>query len=68
MFIEYIKKNLLDTFKKFVFDILKYNKHFYETMRYYVSWHVQPGEAYLLERALFTLFNNTFNIKEKYKN
>ena len=38
-------------------DILKYNKHFYETMRHYVSWHVQPGEAYILERAMFTLFN-----------
>jgi hypothetical protein len=48
-------------------DILKYNKHFYETMREYVSWHVQPGEAYLLERAIFTLFNNSFTIKEKYK-
>jgi hypothetical protein len=48
-------------------DILKYNKHFYETMREYVSWHVKPGEAYLLERAIFTLFNNSFTIKEKYK-
>ena len=49
-------------------DILKYNKHFYETMREYVSWHVQPGEAYILERAMFTLFNNSFTIKEKYDN
>lgn len=48
-------------------DILKYNKHFYETMRDYVSWHVQPGEAYLLERAIFTFFNNPFTIKERYK-
>jgi hypothetical protein len=48
-------------------DILKYNKHFYETMREYVSWHVQPGESYLLERSIFTLFNNSFTIKEKYK-
>jgi len=37
-------------------------------MRDYVSWHVQPGEAYLLERALFTLFKNNFIIREKYKN
>ena len=37
-------------------------------MRHYVSGHVQPGEAYILERALFTLFNNKFTIKEKYKN
>jgi len=49
-------------------DILKYNKNFYLKMREYVSWHVQPGESYLLERALFTLFNNSFNIREKYKN
>lgn len=49
-------------------DILKYNKHFYETMRNYVSWHIQPGEAYLLERALFTLYSNSFIIKEKYHN
>jgi hypothetical protein len=49
-------------------DILRYNKHFYETMRHYVSWHVQPGEAYLLERAMFTLFSNNFTIKEQYRN
>jgi len=49
-------------------SILKYNKHFYETMRDMVSWHVQPGEAYLLERALFTLFENSFIIKNKYNN
>ena len=49
-------------------DILTYNKHFYETMRNYVSWDKQPGEAYLLERLLFTLYQNNFNIKEKYKN
>jgi len=49
-------------------DILIYNKHFYETMRSYVSWHVQPGEAYLLERAMFTLFKNNFTIREQYRN
>jgi len=49
-------------------DILRYNKHFYKTMRYYVSWDVKPGEAYLLERAMFTLFSNNFTIKEEYKN
>ena len=49
-------------------DMLKYNKHFYETMRNYVSWNVKPGEAYLLERAMFTLYNNNFTIREKYKN
>lgn len=49
-------------------DILKYNKNFYETMRNYVSWHHKPGEAYLLERAMFTIFKNNFIIREKYKN
>jgi hypothetical protein len=49
-------------------DIIKFNKHFYETMRNYVSWHHKPGEAYLLERAMFTLFNNNFKIREKYRN
>lgn len=49
-------------------DILKYNKNFYLKMKEYVSWNVKPGEAYLLERALFTLYNNQFTIKEKYKN
>jgi hypothetical protein len=49
-------------------DILKYNKYFYETMREYVSWHRQPGEAYILERAFYTLYTNDFTIKEIYKN
>ena len=49
-------------------DALKYNKNFYETMRELVSWDVQPGEAYLLERMMFTLFENNFIIREKYKN
>lgn len=49
-------------------DVLKYNKHFYNTMRELVSWHVQPGEAYLLERMMLTLFENNFVVREKYKN
>lgn len=49
-------------------DILRYNKNFYETMRKFVSWSRQPGEAYILERALYTIFKNDFIIKEKYKN
>ena len=48
------------------FDILKYNKNFYKTMRNYVSWDVKPGEAYILERAMFILYNNNFKIKDKY--
>lgn len=49
-------------------NILKYNKNFYETMRHYVSWSKQPGEAYLLERALYTIFNNDLDIKEEFCN
>ena len=56
-------------------DVLKYNKHFYETMRNLVSWHVQPGEAYLLERAMCTIFgqdstpwwNGNFIIREEFR-
>lgn len=49
-------------------DVLTYNKTFYEKMRDVVSWHPRPGEAFLLERALYTLYNNNFDIKQKYKN
>jgi hypothetical protein len=49
-------------------DILKYNKYFYKTMMSYVDWNVKPGEAYILERALYTLYNNNFTIIEKYRN
>jgi hypothetical protein len=49
-------------------DILRYNKKFYETMKEYVSWDVKPGEAYILERVIFTLFNNDFIIKDRFKN
>lgn len=48
-------------------DVLKYNKHFYETAKLWVSWDVRPGEAFLFERGIFTLFSNKFVIKEKYK-
>jgi hypothetical protein len=48
-------------------NILKYNKNFYETMRQAVSYDKQPGEAYILERAIPTIFNSNLEIKEKYK-
>jgi len=48
-------------------DILRYNKLFYKTMREYVSWHPRPGEAFLLERALYTIYKNNFEIKNKYR-
>lgn len=49
-------------------DILKYNINFYEMVRSIVSWDIRPGEAFIIERALYIIFNNNFNIKEKYKN
>jgi hypothetical protein len=36
-------------------------------MRQYVSYDKQPGEAYILERAISTIFNSNLEIKEKYK-
>jgi hypothetical protein len=48
-------------------DVLRYNKSFYETLRMLVSWDIRPGEAFILERAIFTIFNNNFIIKEKFK-
>jgi len=49
-------------------DILRYNKTFYEDMVKYVGWDVKPGEAYILERAMFTLYNNEFKIRDRYIN
>jgi hypothetical protein len=49
-------------------DILRYNKTFYEDMVKYVGWDVKPGEAYILERAMFTLYNNGFKIRDRYSN
>lgn len=47
-------------------DILRYNLNFYNTMKMYCSWSKQPGEAYLLERAMHTLYNNDFKINSLY--
>lgn len=49
-------------------NILKYNRFFYKTLMEYTDWAQKPGEAYILERAMYTLFNNNFIIKEKYRN
>ena len=49
-------------------DILRYNVHFYELIRTITSWDVRPGEAFLLERGIYTIFNNDYIIKEKCKN
>lgn len=49
-------------------DILKYNKSFYEWLRNIVSYDVRPGEAFILERAIQTLFTCDWIIKDKYLN
>jgi hypothetical protein len=49
-------------------DILKYNKKFFNMVRELVSWDIRPGEAFIIERALYTIFNNDFIIKKQYRN
>jgi len=48
-------------------NILKYEKYFYIRLREYVSWDIIIAEAHMLERALYTIFKNNFQIKNKYK-
>lgn len=38
-------------------NIRKHPKEFYEKLRHYLDWAVYPGEAQLIERGLFTLWN-----------
>ena len=49
-------------------DALKFNKFFYETMLKFTSWTTIPGESYLLERGLPTIFSSNFKIRKTYKN
>ena len=49
-------------------DILNYNKEFYELIKKITSWDIRPGEAFILERGIYTIFNNNFTIRDKYKN
>lgn len=37
-------------------NILKHSKDFYEKLRSYLEWAVYPGEAMIIERALYTLW------------
>lgn len=48
-------------------NILRYNVSFYEEIREILGWDIVIGEAHMIERALYTIFNNDFEIKEKYK-
>ena len=38
-------------------NILKYNKSFYEKLRWYLSWTRYPGEAQIIERGIFTAWS-----------
>lgn len=48
-------------------SVIRYNKYFYEMLKDITSWEVRPGEAFLLERAIYTLYTNDFKIREKYR-
>ena len=49
-------------------NMLKYNKLFYEKIKEILGWDIVIGEAHMIERALYTIFNSEFEIKEEYKN
>ena len=49
-------------------DALKFNKNFYKTMLGFISWTTIPGESYLFERAMITIYSSKFKIKAKYLN
>lgn len=46
--------------------IKKYNKKFYEKIREIVSWGPIIAEAHMIERAIYTIFNNNWTIKKEY--
>lgn len=38
-------------------NILQHSKEFYEKLRSYLEWTIYPGEAQIIERGLYTLWN-----------
>tara|TARA_R110001592_G_scaffold317062_2_gene593725 strand:+ start:4032 stop:4748 length:717 start_codon:yes stop_codon:yes gene_type:complete len=48
-------------------NILKYSKNFYEQIRKILSWDIVVGEAHILERCIYTIFMNDWEVNEKYK-
>lgn len=44
--------------------ILKFPKVFYENLRFFVSYDLFPGEAYIIERALHAIWNCNFQVSE----
>ncbi len=47
--------------------ILKYPKVFYENLQHIVSYALFPGEAYIVERALYTIWGGSFTLTDKMK-
>jgi hypothetical protein len=47
--------------------ILKQSKKFYERVREILSWDIIIGEAHMIERALYTIFNNNYTVRDIYK-
>lgn len=48
-------------------NILRNPKKLYEHIRNILSYDVVIGEAHMLERALYTIFNNDYEAQDKYK-
>tara|TARA_Y100000589_G_C27140429_1_gene624405 strand:+ start:507 stop:1334 length:828 start_codon:yes stop_codon:yes gene_type:complete len=49
-------------------QILKYDKTFYKNLKLFTSHSKIPGEAHMLERALYTIWNCNFEVSETMKN
>lgn len=46
--------------------VLRRPKYFYERIRHLLGWGIVIGEAHMLERATYTIFNSTEEVREKY--
>jgi len=46
-------------------NILFYSRGFYEKLMGYVDYHRIPSEAHIIERALYTIFTNEFQEKDR---
>jgi hypothetical protein len=46
--------------------ILKYSRKFYQRILDILKWDVIVGEAHMLERAIYTIFHNNWNVNPKY--
>ena len=58
----------LDNNQKSKKHILKYEKTFYQNLKLFPSHSKIPGEANMLERALYTLWNCNFEVADTMKN